>query len=94
MDNMIRQFDEIYFYRFLIPAITELERPSLKVSQQLAIIDDVMSKLELSIKSKLKSTLAKNPDLESFRSPNQMDFLNKIRFAPLVSVEAEKRFHF
>lgn len=44
-------------------------------------------------KDKLQSSLAKNPDLDTFTSnTNPIEFKNKVNYAPLVSVDVERSF--
>ena len=84
------QLLSLYLYRILPKKVEEIQSNSLSLSQQLDILKKVEEKLDDFTLDKLKSCLAKNPDLLNFTSKNySMDFLIKTSYAPLVSVAVE-----
>jgi hypothetical protein len=93
MEDVKNQLLSLHLYRFLPKKIEEIQSNSLSLSQQLDILKKVEEKLDGFALDKLKSCLAKNPDLLNFTSKNNsMDFLIKTSYAPLVSVAVERSF--
>jgi len=79
-------------YEFLPSAITKLEERSLKMSDQLEILNDIKTKLDGVSKEKLETSLRKNPDLKAFTENIGFEHRLKTLYAPLVSVEVERSF--
>ena len=84
---------EIKKYEFIPLAIEKLEKQGLKAQEQIDIVEDVKSKLSGNPLNKLLSSLAKNPDYNSFRNSNKSfehQFITM--YAPYVSVDVERSF--
>lgn len=92
-NDLKNQLLQLSAFKFLPERITELQKSSLKMSEQLEILEGVKKNLSGIYLDKLNNSLLKNPDLVRFTSEdNSMDHRIKSVFAPLVSVEVERSF--
>lgn len=83
-------------YLFISESIKKLESHGLTIDEQIRIINCVENKLGSSMKDRLRQVLKNNPSYEwiSDPTPSQLEGSTRdlIKFAPLVSVDAERCF--
>lgn len=82
---------EVHKYSFLTKAITRLEKHGLTVQEQLAILNDVKSKLSGFELAKLEESLSKNPDVNFYENMSVNQKI-KCKYMPMTSVDVERSF--
>ena len=79
------------FY-FLVESIKTLSTEKYFLKNQLELINVIKKKLSGVYLEKFKNIIAKNPDLNFLMENNDIDYLNEMKYVPLVNISAERSF--
>jgi hypothetical protein len=86
------QFLSVKDYKFLIEIITKLQEQNMKLTDQMALLEETKLKLSGFAKEKLVKILMKNRDLKKFCDNQDFEHRSKTEYVPLVSVDVERSF--